>query len=94
MRMFDNIPDNPLEQARMMENILLAACEGDRSSSGMYTQLRAMLMNDSTLKTLLPEFVRTCRDLNHFWSFAKGLTTGSGGHWEKRRPKTAPPSRA
>lgn len=83
--MFDDLPDTPLEQARMLENILLAACEGDRSSSGMYTQLRAMLMNDPTLRALLPEYVRTCRDLSHFWSYAKGLPTGSSGHWEKRR---------
>lgn len=69
----------------MMENILLAACEGNRAQSGMYTQLRGMLMNDSALKPLLPEFVKTCRDLNHFWSYAKGLDTGSGQHWEKRR---------
>jgi hypothetical protein len=83
--MFDDIPDGPLEQARMMENILLVACEGDRTASGMYTQLRGLLMNDSALKPLLPEFVRTCRDLNHFWSYAKELPTGSGQHWEKRR---------
>lgn len=83
--MFDDIPETPLEQARMMENILLAACEGNRSASGMYTQLRGMLMNDPLLKSLLPEFVRTCRDLNHFWSYAKDLPTGSSQHWEKRR---------
>jgi hypothetical protein len=30
--LFDDIPDTPLEQVRMIENILLAACEGDRTS--------------------------------------------------------------
>jgi hypothetical protein len=83
--MFDDIPDTPLEQARMLENLLLAACEGERSSSGLYTQLRRVLMGDSVLKPLLPEFVRACRDLNHFWSYAKDLPTGTSGHWEKRR---------
>ncbi len=82
--MFDDVPDTPLEQAKMMENILLAACEGNRGQSGMYTQLRGMLVNDPTLKPLLPEFVRTCRDLNHFWSYAKGLPT-ENNHWERRR---------
>lgn len=82
--MFDDIPDSPLEKAKMMENILLAACEGNRQQSGMYTQLRGMLMSDSALKPLLPEFVRTCRDLNHFWSYAKGLPT-QNNHWERRR---------
>ncbi|NVN88785.1 MAG: abortive infection family protein [Rhodopseudomonas sp.] len=83
--MFDDIPDTSLEQARMLENILLAACEGDRSQTGMYMQLRGVLMGDETLKALLPQFVRTSRDLNHFWSYAKDLPTGSSGHWEKRR---------
>lgn len=84
--MFDDIPDTPLEQARMMENILVAACEGgDRSSSGMYVQLRGMLLSDDALKPLLPGFVKTCRDLNHFWSYAKDLDTGSSGHWAKRK---------
>jgi len=69
----------------MLENILLAACEGDRSSTDLYTQLRGTLMADSVLKPLLPEFVRTCRDLSHFWSYAKDLPTGTSGHWEKRR---------
>jgi hypothetical protein len=83
--MFDDIPDTPLGQARMMENILLAACEGDRTHSGMYAQLRGMLVSDSTIKALLPDFVKNCRDINHFWSYAKGLPTGNSGHWEKRR---------
>jgi len=69
----------------MMESILLAACEGGRSQTGLYTRLRAMLIDDETLKALLPQFVRTCRDLNHFWSYAKNLPTGTSGHWEKRR---------
>lgn len=83
--MFDDFPNTSLEQARMMENILLSACEGDRSQTRMYRQLRGMLMGDETLKALLPGFVRTCRDLNHFWSYAKDLPTGTSGHWEKRR---------
>jgi hypothetical protein len=83
--MFNDIPDTPLEQARMMENILLSACEGDRTPSGTYTQLRGVFINDAVLKALLPEFIRTCRDLNHFWSYAKELPTGKNNIWEKRR---------
>jgi Abortive infection C-terminus len=33
------------------------------------------------LKSLLPSFVRTSRDLNHFWSYIKGQS----GQWEPRR---------
>lgn len=79
--MLDDIPDSPWEQVQMLENILLAACEGNRSSSSMYSQLRGMLMQDPTLVPLLPPFVRTCRDLNHFWSYIKGVDKS----WEPRR---------
>ena len=38
-------------------------------------------MNDPELKTLLPQFVRTCCDLSHFWSYAKKVSP----QWEPRR---------
>ena len=47
----------------------------------MYTQLRGMLLADDALKLLLPEFVRTCRELGHFWSYIKGYAP----KWEPRR---------
>jgi hypothetical protein len=76
-----DIPDTQLEQARMLENILLAACEGDRASNRLYIQLRRLLLDEPAIKTLLPSFVRTSRDLNHFWSYIKGQS----GQWEPRR---------
>jgi hypothetical protein len=79
--LFDDIPDSPLEQARMLENILLAACEGNRTGSKLYTQLRSIMLNEPTIKPLLPPFVRTSRDLNYFWSYIKGQF----GQWESRR---------
>lgn len=79
--MFDDIPESQLDQAMMMENILLAAAEGNRGSSAMYTQLRGILLADTQLRILLPDFVRTSRDLNHFWSHIKGVS----GQWEPRR---------
>jgi hypothetical protein len=38
-------------------------------------------LNEPTIKPLLPAFVRTSRDLNHFWSYIKG----ESGQWEPRR---------
>jgi hypothetical protein len=37
--MFDDIPDTLLEQARMLENTLLAACEGDRANNRLYIHI-------------------------------------------------------
>lgn len=75
------IPDDRLEQARMLENILVAACEGASSNNYEYEALRREFMSDPTLKALLPEFVRTCRDLSHFWGYIKSIAP----KWEPRR---------
>lgn len=79
--MFDDLPDTSLEQARYLENILVAACEGGAPHSGMYQQLRSKLIADPVLSPLLPEFVRTCRDLKHFWGYIKSHSQ----KWEPRR---------
>jgi hypothetical protein len=79
--MSDFFPDTPYEQAKSLENLLLSACEGNRDNVGFYQQLRSELMQDSTLRALLPEFVRTCRDLGHFWGYIKTVS----GQWEPRR---------
>jgi hypothetical protein len=75
------IPDDRLEQAKMLENILVAACEGATGENYSYEALRREFMTDAVLKPFLPEFVRTCRDLNHFWPFIKGVSP----KWAPRR---------
>ena len=67
-----DIPDSLLEQALMLENLLIARATGDMSaSSRIYEYLRGKFMDDAVLKRLLPEFVRTCRSLSAFWPFIK-----------------------
>ena len=65
----------------MLENILLAASEGERTGNAQYIQLRAKLLNEPSIKHLLPSFVRTSRDLHHFWSYIKDQSK----HREPRR---------
>jgi hypothetical protein len=76
-----DFPTTPHEQARMLENILVSACEGPAGDTGLYQQLRTELMQDPALRGLLPEFVRTCRDLRHFRGYIKGYAP----KWESRR---------
>jgi hypothetical protein len=76
-----DFPTTQLEQAKMLENILVDGCEGPAGDTGTYQQLRAELMQDPVLRPLLPEFVRTCRDLRHFWGYIKGYAP----KWEPRR---------
>jgi Abortive infection C-terminus len=77
----DDFPDTPIEQAKSLETLLLAACQGDRSESGLYELLRSTLMSDAALRSLLPEFVRTCRSLDHVWTSLRSISA----HWAPRR---------
>ena len=91
--MVDDVPDTPLEQARMLENILVAASEGQRTSNQLYIQLRGVLLDEPSIKPLLPSFVRTSRDLDHFWSYIKGQLPSLNAAFDpggrRRRPRTS-----
>ena len=89
--MFDDLPDAPLEQAQMLENVLLTACEGNRDkNAAIYRQLRQALMQDPTLKALLPQDVRTCRDIEHFWQHIKTVSPTWNGRRLHVRDRMAP----
>ena len=77
----DEFPDTPYERALMLENMLITKATGGQARDPLYTQLRLEFMNEPALKALLPQFVRTCRDLSHFSGFAKKISP----HWEPRR---------
>ncbi|EKS29701.1 abortive infection family protein [Afipia felis] len=77
----NDLPQTPLEQAQSLENLLVAGCEGSNIDNHFYQALRVDLMNDPVLRPLLPDFVRTCRDGNHFWAYIKSVSP----HWAPRR---------
>lgn len=79
--MADFFPATHLGQAKSLEALLVAACEGGSRDSTFYQALRTELMNDSVLRPLLPDFVRTCRDLDHFWGYIKSVSP----QWAPRR---------
>lgn len=61
------------ERAEALKNMLVAYAT--TSNSGdllLYRHARKELMNDTHLKMLMPQFLRTCRDTNEFWQFIKG----------------------
>lgn len=59
------------ERAVCLQNILIARATGESPNPGDYQSLRQILMEKAALKQLVPEFVRTNRDLNQFWQFIK-----------------------
>lgn len=69
--MTDALPENQLERAICLQNELISLATGGRPDTAAYSLLRREFMDDPTLRDLLPDFVRTCRDLSHFWGYIK-----------------------
>lgn len=67
----NDIPDSSLEKVTMMEGILIAAATGGSSENQIYEHLRREFMTDPLIRDLLPQFVRTYRNLNAFWPYIK-----------------------
>ena len=60
-----------LERAVYLQNLLIVHATGGGADDGEYKILRGQLMENSTLASVLPKCVRTCRDLSQFWGFIK-----------------------
>lgn len=69
------IPDDTIERARMLEQIMITSCTGGSRDETSYKALRALFIGDDILKSLLPPFVRTSRTLQSFWSEASKFGT-------------------
>ena len=77
----DDLPGTRTEQVTMMEGILIAAATGGSKDGTAYEALRRELLSDDTIKSLLPSFVRTYRNLGAFWPFIKN----EAPTWAERR---------
>lgn len=67
-----DLPDDDLERAEMLQAIAVARATGEGADDRAYKELRRALLEEVSIKPLLPVFVRTCRDLGQFWSYIKG----------------------
>lgn len=75
------LPNSVIERVSMMESILTDAATGGSPDNSVYKYLRREFMSDDILKSLLPPFVRTYRDLSAFWPFIKN----EAGTYAERR---------
>lgn len=76
-----NFPENDFEKAQILQNILIARATGSENGNADYKILRQYFYSNGRTKDLLPSFVRTCRELEHFWQFIKGQFA----HYAERR---------
>ena len=82
--MFDEaeLPDDPVERAKFLENLMIARATGDlHASKPAYSFLRTHFINRHDTKPLLPAFVRTNHNLDAFWPWIKS----EGGTYAERR---------
>jgi hypothetical protein len=59
------------EQMESLQNLLISRATGGEAYDAQYKNLRNILINNPLLSEKLPRFIRTCFDLNQFWSFIK-----------------------
>ena len=77
----DDLPSSVVERAEMMANLLVERATTSQDDHPAYTLLRREFMQDPDLRTLLPRFVRTHRNLSSFWGYIKEAAPT----WAERR---------
>lgn len=70
--MSTSVQQAKFEKASHLVNLLVAHATGNPSDSSEYEALRKELLADSEVSSLMPEFVRTNRNLSSFRGFIKG----------------------
>ena len=68
-----DLPSSAHERAVLLQNILISRATGGGSENDDETckHLRSEFLNDVVTRQLVPQFVRTCRDLFAFWGHIK-----------------------
>lgn len=71
----ESVPENAGDRARLLQTVLLKACEGHRTAAddAVYVELRRVMMRDLALKPLLPAYVQEHRDLGHLWPYLEDV---------------------
>ena len=77
------IPEDPLERAMMLQNMVLTLSEGGGLDGSNYAELRSDFMKGA-FRDFVPKYIRSCRDQSQLWTYLKGVATGAGS-WSIRR---------
>ena len=74
MELDSDLPSDPFEKGLYLQNMLISFATGRKGNGADYTALRKFYLSNETTKQLVPQFVRTCRDLSSFWAWIKTNT--------------------
>lgn len=59
------------DQTEALQNLLISQATGGSEDEVEFVRLRQMLLSNPALDSLVPQFVKTCRNLSQFWQFIK-----------------------
>src|SRR5690554_2307825 len=62
-----------LEQAESLQNMMVSRATGGDASPWEYAQVRQALLSDSSIASMIPQMVKTCRTPDQFWGFIRKL---------------------
>lgn len=79
-----------IEEGEVLQNLLVAHATGSTQDDFEYIRLRQLFVGQDNLSSMLPKFVRTCRNLSQFWEFIKHEDGTYSGRrqflWDAFRP--------
>ena len=56
-------------QAEALQNLLISRATGGQENNVEYTRLRQTVLANTAFDALIPQFIKTCRNLDQFWQF-------------------------
>ncbi|OSI09583.1 abortive infection family protein [Neisseria zoodegmatis] len=63
--------DDLLIHVESLKNLLISRATGGQESNQEYVKLRHLIISNSKVNGLVPQFIQTCRSLDQFWQFIK-----------------------
>ena len=60
-----------VEQIETLQNALIAQATGGSADDREYQRLRVLIVENPSVRDIVPKFLRTCRNLSQFWQFIK-----------------------
>jgi hypothetical protein len=58
-------------KAELLQNTLIAHATSDSIDTGDYENLRSYFLSQKQLDNLIPDYIKSCRDLRQFWQYIK-----------------------
>jgi hypothetical protein len=77
----DDLPSDAAERALALQELLVTCATGGAVDDAVFRKLRREFIDRSDTRDLVPEFVRSCRTIGAFWTWAKA----EAGQYQQRR---------